>query len=254
MNNKILDIDEKNMNSENSAWKSLYRIGGIAALLAVFVFRRNLGAELWAFNGFGLFTVPETMPARAAEWFALLQSDSFVGLTLLNIFDLVEYALLGLIFLAACAALWQTSRSATLLATVCGLAGIIVYFASNQAFAMFALSEQYAAAITEAQHAGFLAAGEALLALHEHGTGIYISLFLVLLAGLIISVVMLNSNVFSKATAVTGILANGFNLAYFIVLPCAPTLLALPFVLAAPFRITWYFLIVIKLFKLGKKE
>ena len=53
---------------------------------------------------------------------------------MLNVFDLVEYALLGLIFLAVCAALWQTDRSAMLVATVCGLAGMMVYFASNQAF------------------------------------------------------------------------------------------------------------------------
>ncbi len=38
---------------ENSIWKALYRLGGIAALLAVFVFRRNLGAEMTAFKGLG---------------------------------------------------------------------------------------------------------------------------------------------------------------------------------------------------------
>ncbi len=243
---------------ENSTWKALYKLGGIAALLAVFVFRRNLGAEMMGFKGFGLFTVPETMPVRAAEWFALLQNNLFVGLALLNVFDLIEYALVGLIFLAACAALWQASRSAMLVATVCGLSGIAVYEASNQAFAMLSLSTQYAVATTAAQRDTFLAAGEALLAinnpgvLHE-GTGIYISLFLVLVAGLMISVVMLHSTVFSKATAVAGILANGFMLAYYIVLPLAPGLIVLPFVISAPFRVAWYFLIARKLFQLGKE-
>ena len=42
-------------------WKILYMLGAIAALLAVFVFRRNMGAELTAFRGFGVFTVPETV-------------------------------------------------------------------------------------------------------------------------------------------------------------------------------------------------
>jgi hypothetical protein len=243
---------------ENSTWKALYKLGGIAALAAVFVFRRNLGAELMAFKGFGLFTVPETMPVRAAEWFALLQNNWFVGLALLNVFDLIEYALVGLIFLAVRAALWQASRSAMLVATVCGLIGIVVYFASNQAFAMLSLSKQCAAATTNAQRDMFLAAGEALLAinnpgaLHE-GTGIYATLLLVLLAGLIISVVMLRSNVFGKATAVTGILANGFMLAYFVVLPFVPDWVVLPFVISAPFRVMWYFLIARKLFQLGKE-
>lgn len=34
--------------------KNLYTIGGIAALLAVFVFRRNLGAELSLLANFGI--------------------------------------------------------------------------------------------------------------------------------------------------------------------------------------------------------
>ena len=240
-----------------STWNPLFRIGGIAALLAVFVFRRNLGAELMAFKGFGLFAVPETLPARAAGWFALLQDNKFVGLALLEIFDLVEYVLLGLIFLAVCVALWQTNRSATLVATFFGLVGITVYIASNQAFAMLSLSGQHAAAATDAERTAFEYAGEALLAVHNpgvlyQGTGIYAGLFLVLLAGLIFSVVMLRSNVFSKLTGVSGILANGFGLGYFIVLPFAPALLALPFVLSAPFRMVWYFLIAWKLFRIGR--
>jgi hypothetical protein len=144
-------------------------------------------------------------------------------------------------------------------AIICGLIGITIYFASNQAFAMLALSERYAAATTDAQHASFLAAGEALLAINNpgalhQGTGIYASLFLVLLAGLLISIVMMRSNVFSKVTALSGILANGFGLGYYIVLPFAPTILALPFVLSAPFRVIWYFLIAIRLFRLAKIE
>jgi hypothetical protein len=175
-----------------------------------------------ALRGLGLFPFPD-IPASVTGWFALLQSNPLVGLTLLNGFDLVEYALLGLIFLAVCAALWQTDRSAMLVATVCGLAGMMVYFASNQAFAMLALSERYAAATTQAARNTFLAAGEALLAVNNpaalhQGTGIYLSLFLVLLAGLVMSVVMLRSNVFSKTTTIAGILANGFGLGYYIVL------------------------------------
>jgi hypothetical protein len=73
----------------------------------------------------------------------------------------------------------------------------------------------------------------------------------VLLAGLIFSVIMLRSNNFSKLTAVSGILANGFGLGYFIVLPFAPALLALPFVISAPFRMIWYFMIAWMLFRIA---
>ena len=234
-------------------WTFLYRLGAVAALLAVFVFRRNIGAELTAFQGFGVFSVPETVPVRAVDWFELLQHNQFVGLALFEVFDLVEYALVGLIFLAVYLALRQTDRGTGLVATISAWVGIAVYFASNQAFAMLSLSEKYAAAATEAQRTALLAAGEALLALQK-GTGVYTSLFLVLLAGLIFSVMMLKSGIFGRTTSIAGILANGLGLAYFPVLILAPDLIAIPFVLSPPFRMIWYFLITLQLFKLGRNE
>lgn len=57
-----------------------------------------------------------------------------------------------------------------------------------------------------------LAAGQALLAIHDPnalGPGT-LGFLLVTLAGLIISAVMLRSNVFGKTTAYTGILAKEF--------------------------------------------
>ena len=229
-------------------------------MLAVFVFRRNLGAELSLLANFGFISgVPRTPVTGAVDWFNLLQDNWLIGLTMLNFFDLVEYALLGVIFLALYIALRQTHRSAMVIATTSGLIGITVYFASNQAFAMLALSDRYAAATTEAQRSMYQAAGEALLAINNpesiyQGTGIYLSLFLVLLAGFIISIAMIRSDVFSKATAITGILANGIGLCYFITLAFAPAIYWIPHPISAPFRVIWYFLIAIRLFKLGKAE
>ena len=77
-------------------------------------------------------------------------------------------------------------------------------------------------------------------------------MFLVPLAGLIMSLVMLRDCIFNKATGVTGILANGLILCYFPVLAFAPSMLVLPFVLSAPLRVAWYFMLALKLFKLGK--
>jgi hypothetical protein len=79
-----------------------------------------------------------------------------------------------------------------------------------------------------------------------------VSLFLVLLAGLIISIVMLRSGVFSHATAWMGILANGIGLCYFIGLAVGWGLYWIPIPISAPFRVTWYFLIALRLFKLAK--
>jgi hypothetical protein len=238
-------------------WKYLYISGGIAALLAVFVFRRNLGAELSLMGMMSIVKIPP-LPISAADWISLFQSNRLVGLTYLNFFDIVEYLLVGLLFLAVYGALRKTAKSAMLIATVLGLIGITVYMASNQAFAMLALSERYAAAKTVAEQSNLLAAGEALLAENNpgflyQGTGIYLSLCLVLLAGLIISIVMMRSRVFDKTTAIMGILANGIGLCYFLFLVFAPAAIWIPHSVSAPFRVIWYFLIALRLFKLARE-
>jgi hypothetical protein len=147
----------------HSDWKSLYRVAGVAALVMVIVFRRNFATELITFSGFGIFDVPAAHPASALEWFALFQRDRLVGLLLYDLVDVINYALLGLIFLAVYMALRETSKSAMLLATSVGFLGVIANLISNQAFAMLNLSNEYAGAGSEAERAAFVGAGEALL-------------------------------------------------------------------------------------------
>ncbi|MCB9153060.1 MAG: hypothetical protein H6649_03260 [Caldilineae bacterium] len=246
--------------ASDGRWSALYKAGAVAALLAVFVFRRNLGAELSLLASFGLVRgVPVAPPTIAAEWFGLFHDNRLVALTYLNFFDLFEYALLGLVFLALWAALRRASPGAMLVATTAGLIGIAVYFASNQSLAMLALSERYTATASDAQRSAYLVAGEALLAANNpdgiyQGAGIYISLFLVLLAGLIISVVIWRSCVFGKAAAITGLLANGIGMCYFVTLALLPSIYWLPHPISAPFRVIWYFLIALRLFRLGRKK
>ena len=235
----------------DNPWKALYITGGVAALLAVIIFRRFLAVELMTFNGFGIFEVPPNEPATALEWFALLERNELVGLILLGIVDLINYALVGLIFLAVYGALRKVNEIAMGLAIILSMLSLAVYFASNQALSYLYLSQQYQAATSEAQRSVYLGAGEALSA-NIQGTGWYASLFLIYLAGLIISVVMLQSTVFNKATAWTGLLANSFGLLLFVTLIFAPAIAWLPPSLSAPFRVTWYILIALKLFRLAK--
>jgi hypothetical protein len=244
---------------EDFAWKGLFRFGGIAALLAGLLFRRNLGAELSLLKESGLITAgPTTPPATVPAWFTLLQSDPLVGLTWLNGFDLVNYALVGVMFLALFAALRRVNPSAMASATVLGLIGIAIYFASNQALALLSLSDQYAAATTAAQRTMLLADGQALLAINRFSSlSRYLSLLLIAVAGLLTSVVMLRSNVFSRSTAYTGILAGAFDLAYCLAIVCAPAvdgeLLAVCFIPAAGlFLMIWHILIGRRLYQAGR--
>jgi hypothetical protein len=242
-------------------WNALYKVGGGAAWIAVLIFRRWLAAEFLLFRRIGIIRFgPRTMPSSVIDWFTLLHTNRLIGLTLLNVFDMVNYLLVGLIFLALYAALRQVNRSYMTLATALALVGIAVYLASNQAHSMLSLSNQYAAATTDVQRSTLSAAGQALLAINDPNVlspGAMGFLF-VTAAGLIISAVMLRSSVFGKITAYAGILANVFGLGYPIGAAVAPRTVVIPIATtflsaSACFLVVWYIGIARNLFQLGKQ-
>jgi hypothetical protein len=238
------------------AYQGLYKIGAMAALIAALFFRRNLDAEWMLLRGAGLIQAgPAAPPTTSLGWFTLLQQNRLLGLTLLNLFDLINYALVGLMFLAVLTALRRASPSWVVIAAALGLTAISIYFTTNQAFNMLSISKQYFAATTDAQRAILLTAGQAALAIHRNasyaGSGIYLSFMLVSISSLIISAVMLRSKLFSKATAYLGILANGLGLGYYVVLVFAPALVFIPLSFSAVFLLTWYLLVGNRLWVLG---
>jgi len=125
----------------SASWRPLYRAGAIAAFAAVIVFRPHLGAEAMLLRSLGLLAF-DPVSGGPPEWFTLLQARPFLGLLLLDVFDLVNYALVGLVFLALFGALRGVRKSLILSAAGACFAGITVYFASNPAFAMLSLSRQ----------------------------------------------------------------------------------------------------------------
>jgi hypothetical protein len=230
--------------------------------MAALLFRRNLAAEFVLLRELGVIGFRATaVPDSAVEWFALLDGNCLISLTLFNVFDLVNYALLGVMFLALYAALYAALRRASrrVMAMACGLglAGIVIGFASSRAFAMLSLSQRYAAA-TGTERAMLVAEGEKLLLVDNpgtlyHGAGPTLALFLVTLAAVMIAVAMVRSPVFSRTTGFLGLAAEGLQMGYFVVLALAPTpaLLAIPPSAAAPFRLVWYLLIGRRLVRLA---
>lgn len=229
----------------NAKWASLCRIGGVAAIVAGVFFRRNIGAEIVLFTG-------QTAPNTVADWFSLLQNNSLLGVSLLNIFDVLNYALIGIMFLSLYVTLKQANRDYMALATAFGLFGVTIYLASNTTFSMLSLSNQYAAASTETQKTMLLAAGQTMLALVQ-STGVYMSLLLVAVAGFITSVVMLQSKIFGKVTAYVGILAGALDLIY-----CVTTFASVPELDASLLAsaglclMIWHILAGRKLYQLGQ--
>jgi hypothetical protein len=241
-------MDASHATRADAASMPLYRVGGVAALMIAVFFL----IELMGVIATGL------PPSTVIGWFTLIQHDRLRALFDLFCLDMLAMTLSVPLFLALYAALRRASPWFMALATVLAFVGIAVYFASNTAFNLLSLSDYYAAATTAAQRSLFEAAGQAALAgiTSSPGSslGIYMGFTLPAIAGLIISVVMLRSTVFSKATAFVGILGN--------VLQFGPPSQFVPaswdsfFVVlvgvAGVVLVIWYVLIALKLFQLAR--
>jgi hypothetical protein len=87
-----------------------------------------------------------------------------------------------------------------------------------------------------------------------HGTGALIGGLLLQTGAVLISLVMLKSEAFGKATAIIGILTHGLDLAHILVWFVAPALGNMIMFVAGPLYLLWFPMIAWRLFRLGKKS
>jgi len=168
------------------------------------------------------------------------------------------YAMFILVFLALYVVLRTANEGRMAIAMTFALLGVGIFFATNNPFSMLSLSDQYAAATTNAQRSTILAAGQAVLANTNQRAvgGFNIALFLVSVAGLIVSSVMFQNNSFSRTTAYVGILAHGLSLADYLrqALTSSVTIALLVILLNALFVVIWFTLVGRRLYQLGRPE
>ena len=178
--------------SPESAWSTLYRLAGVAALLVVALV--PIGALVYV-----IWPPPTTI----AGWFAQYHSNPIIGLLNQDLLMMIDQAILIVLFLGLFIALRRTNPSLMTIAVTVGLIGTAVYFASNTGFNMLNLSNQYAAATTEAERVGLIGAGQAMMATYQ-GTAFNVGYVMQGAADLLIAIVMLRSTVFSRATGWVG--------------------------------------------------
>ena len=249
-------MNEVSAENADSIRNSLYRIGGVAALICALMYVITLGVYIPAYRA-------GPPPATMLEWFMLFQTNPLTGLFFLGLADIVIMILWGPLALAIYDALKQSGKTWARIAISFVFVGMAVYLATNTAFSMLSLSHKYAAAITEAEKTVTLAAGQALISVSEGTGGQYTGMPLVWLAGLILSVIMLRNKTFSKATAWVGILGLGLLVAS---MPFAgytttgPTTAAVSTIIAVTYigggllSLVWYILVGLRLLKLGQPE
>jgi hypothetical protein len=217
-------------------WKSLCRISATVALIMVAI----VPLQTYIF-----ITWPP--PSTALGYFTLFQNNWLLGLLDLDLLLVVNNVLLILIYLALYIALRRTNQALMTIGLILSFVGVAAYFSSNTSFEMLSLSKQYAIATTEAEKSVFLAAGQGMLAVYT-GTAFNVYYILNALALLIFAFVILRSNIFSKATAYSAILAGTFML----VPPTIGTIGVYISLLSLVPWTVWLILFARRLFQLGK--
>jgi hypothetical protein len=242
---QAVQMDMESTQIEGSKLHNLFKIGGISSLIV---------GTLLIIEMIFYFVTSAPSLTDASGWFAFFQNNRLVGLVDFGILELYGLVLFVPMFLALFAAIRQASESSMTIATVLALIGIAVNFATSKLFSLLTLSDLFMAATTEILKSQFLAAGQEVLALGALG-GIGGSVeggIPLAIAGLIISVVVLRSNILDKPVGYVGIMANGTGLVMFINAAVKPALNGSPFFGAFfMLSVTWFFLIGRSLFKLG---
>jgi hypothetical protein len=237
--------------SEESDWKNLYTIAGIAALLAL---AANL---LDIVVGMGETELVASGSQSALDWFAFYQENWLKGLYMLGILNLVYGTCLIPVYMGLYAAHRRTHGLYAALALSVYFIGMAVYMANNAAIPMLVLSGKYAAAAGDAQRALLAAAGEAVLASGEDFTpGAFPGMFFEIIAAVAMALVMLRGSVFAKRTAWIGLIGFTLLTLFTIWATFVPVLYAVAFygfgMVGGLFVLAWFVLVARRFFQLGR--
>ena len=214
--------------SGDSRWHTLYRIGAVTALISLVIIPISIVAFfIW--------------PPWPDDILVVIQEDWLAGLMGLDFMYLLS-SILGIpFFLVLYVTLKEVDEGWALIALTLGLLGLVCLVPSRPIPEMFALSDQYAAATTDADRA----AGEATLALF-HGMAYHAHYIFGSASLLISSFLMLRSDTFGKASAYVGIVTNVVVFGLYV--PEVGVYISLLSVLG---YVIWYILIARRLFQLG---
>lgn len=232
------------MEQAEHSWKSFYKVAAIVALI---------------FVAYSLVTMVVLLtiggaPESAREAFDLLAKNRLVGLLRLDALTLLVLPLYYPLFLGLYVGLKTANRAYASLGALLAIAGVTLFLATPSAFSLLPLSDEYAAATTTARREQLLAAGEALLASDMwHGSGAMIGGFLMLIATLILSLIMLKSERFGKWTAIVGLLTHGLDLTHSLVSLVSPQIGLVFMMIAGPLYLVWFPLLARDFFRLGQE-
>lgn len=190
---------------------------------------------------------PPPASRAIADWFALFNQEPMRGLLSMDLVMMVEQVLLVPIVVALWMIMRRARPSAALLGAALWLGGGFLLIGSNTAFEMLALARGYDAAATDAARAGYLAAGQGMMATYfDMGTGFVFGYVLTSIGGLAMGVAMLRTAGWKLAGR---ILIAGTALGLCIFLPVVGIGLSLASVLVL---VAWFVLIAVRFARLAR--
>ena len=228
-------------NSNDSSTRTIFWIGGTVC----FIFTAYSLITLL------IMTILGGPPETIEQCFAMLQEKRLQGLLRLDILTVFIVPLYYLLFFSLFIALKKTDYGLVTIATILIFAGVTLFLSMPSVFSYLNLSDKFASATSDFQKNQLLAAGESILASDTwHGTGAIIGGILLQTGALLISIVMLKTTIFSRFTALTGIVLYGLDLLHIILGLIIPTVGNILMFIGGPLYLLWFPLVGLRLFKL----
>jgi len=190
----MIAVDADTIRQDVRQWSGLVLTGAWAALASVALIVIQVV----------IFLVWPT-PSSTRGLFEVLVENPLRGLLALDLLYVVSNLLAYLLYFALAVVLFRVSRSAVVVALAFGVLGMAAYLASPRPVEMLLLARSYAKA-DAAEQVALLATGEGMLATWT-GTAFDIYYIFNLMTLLVMAVLMYRSQVFSRPTAVWGLVA-----------------------------------------------
>ena len=223
-------------------YHTVYSLGGIACIILLFY---SLATLL-------IMSLIGGPPETIEQTYSILQNNKLTGLLRLDILTVFVMPLYYLLFYSLFVALKNTNHSIASIAMIFAFAGVTLFLATPSVFSYLHLSDKFAIATSDIQKNQLITAGESILASDMwHGTGAKIGGLLLQTGALLISMLMLRSNVFNRSTAITGIATHGLDLAHILIGFFAPAFGNIIMFIAGPLYLIWFPMVGIRLFRLN---
>lgn len=232
------------MSENKQNWKSLYKIGGIASVIYL----------IYTLVTLVLIVTIGGPPETVQESLNILAENRLLGLLRLDVLTIIIVPLYYPVFLGIYVALKNTNAAINLLAWVLIFAGVTLFLTTASSTSWLSLSDKFTAATSEAQKAQILAAGEAIMASDMwHSTTSLIGGILLQTGALLVSIIMLQSQSFSKPTAWVGIFTHGLDLIHIPMLIFLPPVGVVLMAVAGTLYLVWFPLLTRDFFRLARE-